>query len=248
MQGQRVKVALPSIVTLGNLLCGFLAVANVIEGTPAAMVSAAWWIIIAGILDALDGKVARLTGTSSKFGVEFDSIADVISFGLAPAALFYRYSLAGAGRIGLALGFLFLAAGALRLARFNISATTGSKKYFTGMPIPAGGGILASFVLFSENVWSGLNSFDFAVVLIILTSLAMVSRFRYGVMPKISFRTGAGTIKSACFLGNVVLIVFFPDEVFFPEGLLYLVSGPLRYAMGPAFFQVFHRTNNTGVK
>jgi CDP-diacylglycerol--serine O-phosphatidyltransferase len=248
MNGQQVKVVLPSIVTLGNLLCGFLAIANVIEGTPGAMISAAWWIIIAGILDALDGKVARLTGTSSKFGIEFDSIADVVSFGVAPASLFYRYSLDGSGKVGLALGFMFLAAGALRLARFNISATTGSKNYFTGMPIPAGGGILASFVLFSENVWNGLAGFDFAAVLIILTSLAMISRFRYGVMPKIGFRSRKSSIKSVLFLGNVILIVFFPDEVFFPEGLLYLISGPVRYLMAPAFFQVFHRTDNTGVK
>lgn len=243
-----VKRLLPSSITLFNVLCGFLAVLNVIEGTPQAMVSAAWWIIIAAILDALDGKVARLTGTSSEFGIEFDSIADVVSFGVAPAVLFYQYALVDAGRVGLVLGFLFLAAGAFRLARFNVSATTGPKGAFTGMPIPSAAGILASYVLFTENVWSGFGRFDFAAVLVILTALAMVSRFRYSALPKVGFRSRKGTVRSVLFLGNIVLIAFLPDEALFIEGLMYLASGPIRSFTAPVFVQVFHRTNQTGVK
>ena len=248
MQRNHVKFALPSIVTFGNLLCGFLAVANVIKGTPEGLISAAWWIIIAAILDALDGKVARLTGTSSEFGIELDSIADVVSFGLAPAALVYRYAFIGEGQTGLALGFLFLAAGAFRLARFNVSATTGSKTHFTGMPIPSAAGILAAFVLFSENVWSGLARFDFAAALIVFTSFAMMSRFRYVTLPRVSFRTPKSTVTSVLFLGNVALVAFFPDEVFLPEGLIYLLSGPFRYLSAPAFHQGIHRTDNSGIK
>lgn len=248
MQRKQVKFALPSLVTFGNLLCGFLAIANVIEGTPAAMVSAAWWIIIAAILDALDGKIARLTGTSSEFGIELDSIADVVSFGAAPAILFYQYALSGAGGAGLALGFLFLAAGAFRLARFNVSATTGSKNYFTGMPIPSAAGILAAFVLFSVNVRPEIARFDFAAAVIGLTSFAMVSRFRYNVLPRVGFRTPAATVTSVLFLGNIVLVAIFPDEIFLPEGLLYLLSGPVRYLSSPAFQQIFHRPGNSGIK
>jgi CDP-diacylglycerol---serine O-phosphatidyltransferase len=247
MKAANLKNALPNMFTLGNLLCGFLAVANVIEGTDSAMISAAWWIIIAAIMDALDGKVARLTGTASQFGVEFDSIVDAVSFGMAPAVLFYQYALAGGGRIGLALAFCFLAAGTMRLARFNITATTGEKKGFTGMPIPGGAAILASYVLFNEKVWSGFHSYDFAVGLVVLTSLAMVSRFRYAAFPKLGFRSRKSTIKTALFIGNIVLIALFPDEVMFPEGIIYLFSGPVSYLFAPALGMVFHRANGTGI-
>lgn len=240
----RLMRTLPSFFTLGNLLCGFLAVVNVIRGTQESMISASWWIIIAAILDALDGKVARLMGTSSDFGIEFDSIADVVSFGLAPAALIFQYAFAGAEKIGLVLSFCFLAAGAIRLARFNITATTGPKTYFTGMPIPAAAGIIASYVLFTERVFNPLFSFDAAAVLVIVTSLAMVSRFRYNALPKFGFRSTKGTVKGLLFIGNITLIAFFPDEILFPEGLLYLLSGPAAYFSAPALVYVFHRANH----
>jgi len=242
--GIRFRSVLPSIFTLGNLLCGFLAVANVMEGDSVSMISAAWWIIIAAILDALDGKVARLTGTSSEFGVEFDSIVDVVSFGLAPAALFYRYALIDGGRIGLAVAFIFLSCGAIRLARFNMTATTGTKKAFTGMPIPAAAGILASYILFTERVWSGFKGYDFAVALAIICSIAMVSRFRYGLLPKMGFRSTKSRVKSLAFIANVVLIAVFPDEILFPEGILYLLSGPVAFLSAPAIVHVMNRANH----
>ncbi len=242
--GFRLRSILPSIFTLGNLLCGFLAVANVMEGDPASMISAAWWIIIAAILDALDGKVARLTGTSSEFGIEFDSIVDVVSFGVAPAALIYKYGLSGGGKIGLAVAFIFLSAGAIRLARFNTTATTGAKTAFTGMPIPAAAGILASYLLFTERVWSGLQGYDFAVGLVVMCSIAMVSRFRYGILPKLGFRSRKSTFRSVLFIANVVFIAIFPDEILFPEGILYLVSGPVAFLTAPAIVHVFNRANH----
>jgi len=235
------KRFLPSIFTLGNLLCGFLAVINVIEGS---LTHAAWWIIIAAIFDALDGKIARLTRTASEFGIEFDSIVDVVSFGIAPAVLFHTYALTNTGNIGYFLAFCFCAAGAIRLARFNISATTGKKHYFTGMPIPAGAGILASFILFSENVWNNLAHFDFTVALIVITSLAMVSNFKYNVFPKISFSKKSDTIRSIWFISHITVIAFFPDEVFFPTGILYLLSGPVKYISVPAFNYMFHKVHS----
>jgi CDP-diacylglycerol--serine O-phosphatidyltransferase len=226
--------------TLGNLLCGFLAVINVIEGN---MTHAAWWIIIAAIFDTLDGKVARLTGCASEFGVEFDSIVDVVSFGVAPAVLFHSYSFTDAGNMGYFMGFVFLAAGAIRLARFNVKATTGKKYYFTGMPIPAGAGILSSFVLFSEHVWQGFANFDVAVALVILTSLAMVSTFKYSLMPKISFSSRWDIIRSVWFISHLIVVALFPDEVFFPTGIMYLLSGPVRFISVPAYNFVFHRSD-----
>ena len=127
MDKRRIIALLPSAVTLGNLLCGYLAIINVVEGS---LTHAAWWIIIAAVFDLLDGKIARLTGSASLFGVEFDSIADVVSFGAAPAVLFHQHMLADAGNAGYFLAFVFLAAGAIRLARFNTTATTGEKASF----------------------------------------------------------------------------------------------------------------------
>jgi len=245
MASFRIRHILPSLFTLGNLLCGFLAVANVVEGTRETLISAAWWIMIAAVFDALDGKVARLTGSASEFGIELDSIADVVSFGIAPAILFYYFAFADAGKICLFLSFLFLAGGAIRLARFNVTASTGAKKYFTGMPIPGAAVIIASYVLFSNNVWDGLTGFNFAVGLVIMTSFAMVSRFKYTVLPKIGFRSKKDTFKSICFFGMLILVARFPDEVLFPLGLTYLVSGPVRFFSTPAFMHVFRKADNS---
>jgi len=237
----KIKKFLPSIFTLGNLLCGFLAVINVIEGS---MTHAAWWIIIAGIFDLLDGKVARLTGCASAFGIEFDSLADVVSFGIAPAVLFHNYALTDAGNLGYFLAFCFLGAGAIRLARFNISATTGKKNYFIGMPIPVGAYILASFILFSENVWNVFAHFDFYVALLVMSSLAMVSSLKYGIMPKICFATKRETVKSVSFISLLIVVAIFPDEFFFPLGIVYLLSGPVKHITVPAFNHVFHKVDS----
>jgi len=238
------KKILPSLFTLGNILCGFLAINNVIEGSRASMVSAAWWIIIAGIFDALDGKVARITRTSSEFGIELDSIADVISFGVAPAVLIYNFMLYEAGEIGYVVAFLFLAAGAVRLARFNTQATTGGKSHFTGLPIPAAAGIIASYILFTENVWSGLANLDFILALTVLSTLAMVSRFRYSILPRIGFSNRRDRIMSIWFICHILLIARFPSEVFFPTGILYLLSGPMRSFSIPAVNYVLHKVDS----
>jgi len=226
-----IKQVLPSVITLLNLLCGYLAICNVVEGT---LVRAAWWIIIAAIFDALDGKVARAAGTSSGFGIELDSLSDLVSFGVAPATLIYYFSFTAAGDFGYVFPFMYLAAGAIRLARFNLKATTGKKKYFTGMPIPSAAGILSSYVLFSENVWSGIASFDIAMGLTILTALAMVSQFHYALMPKISFGTRPDKLRSIWFISHLALVARFPDEMFFPTGILYLISAPFMSITTPA--------------
>ncbi|MFC1693654.1 CDP-diacylglycerol--serine O-phosphatidyltransferase [Candidatus Latescibacterota bacterium] len=244
MKNQKIRQTVPSIFTLGNLFCGFLAILNVVEGTGSSYITAAWWIIIAGIFDALDGKIARITGTSSEFGIEFDSLADLVSFGVAPSVLFFSYILSQAGRLGYFLAFCFLAAGAVRLARFNTIATTLKKHYFIGLPIPAAAGILASYVLFSENVWGGIANFDFAVVLVMLTSLAMVSSFKYSLMPKIAFNSAPDILRSIWFVTHILIIIRFPDEVFFPTGILYLLSGPALYFSTPAVNHVMHKVNS----
>lgn len=235
------RAALPAIFTLGNLMCGFLAIVNVVEGT---FVFAAWWIIIAALFDALDGKIARLTHGACNFGVEFDSLADIVSFGAAPAILFYRYALVDAGRVGAMIMFMFLAAGAVRLARFNTAATARKKHYYAGMPIPSGAGILAAWVLFAEKMNPGFMAFDFAVTLVFLVSFAMISTFRYNALPKIGFATASETVKSILFFGLILLLIFYPDEFFFPVGILYLASGPVVFISAPAVSHVWHKVNS----
>src|SRR5580765_6875978 len=135
---------LPSLFTMGNMFCGYICIVYAMRGDYE---SAAPFIGFAFVLDMLDGRIARLTGTSSAFGVEFDSLADVISFGLAPALLSFQWGLSPLGRLGWAAGFLFVAAAAMRLARFNIqSAAGGDKRYFVGLPSPAAAAIPAATV------------------------------------------------------------------------------------------------------
>src|SRR5215212_4360762 len=135
---------LPSMLTMGNMFCGYACIVYSMRGEFAM---AAPLIGVAIVLDMLDGRVARMTGTTSEFGLEFDSLADVISFGIAPAVLAFAWGLQPLGRLGWLAGFLFLTAAAMRLARFNIqSAMGGDKRYFVGMPSPAAAGVIAAMV------------------------------------------------------------------------------------------------------
>src|SRR6478752_7195834 len=135
---------LPSLFTMGNMFCGYACIVYSLRGD---FETAAPFIGIAVVLDMLDGRIARLTGTASDFGVELDSLADVISFGVAPAILSFAWGLQPLGRLGYAAGFLYVSAAALRLARFNIqSAAVTDKRYFVGMPSPPAAGIAASTV------------------------------------------------------------------------------------------------------
>ena len=138
---------LPNLFTLGNMLCGFYSIISTIEGR---FHHAAVAIFIAALADGLDGKIARLTKTCSRFGVEFDSLADLVSFGVAPALLIYIWALRPYQRVGWLAAFLFVICGALRLARFNVQVYTSENKYFTGLPIPAAATTIASFVLLHQ--------------------------------------------------------------------------------------------------
>ena len=144
MRFRRGVYLLPSLFTLGNMFCGYACVIFAMRGE---FETAAPFIGFAVVLDMLDGRIARLTGSASAFGVEFDSLADVISFGMAPAILVFTWGLEPLGRLGWAAGFLFVSAAAMRLARFNLQANQGGdRRYFVGMPSPAAAGIVAATV------------------------------------------------------------------------------------------------------
>ena len=168
---------LPNLFTLGNMLCGFYSIISTIEGR---FHHAAIAIFIAALADGLDGKVARLTGTCSRFGVEFDSLADLLSFGIAPALLIYIWALVPYQRIGWLAAFLFVICGALRLARFNVQVYSSENKYFTGLPIPAAAATIASFVLLHQFLFKeeGNKPIIIAALAYILAFL-MVSNIKY---------------------------------------------------------------------
>jgi CDP-diacylglycerol---serine O-phosphatidyltransferase len=166
---------LPSLFTIGNMFCGYACVAYAMRGE---LETAAPFIGIAIVLDMLDGRIARLTGTTSAFGREFDSLADVVSFGMAPALLVFRWGLEPLERLGWAAGFVFVSAGAIRLARFNIQSST-DKRYFVGMPIPAAAAVPAATVYLYPYGLHDYASALPALALMLVPALLMVSTIRF---------------------------------------------------------------------
>ncbi|MFH1529117.1 MAG: CDP-diacylglycerol--serine O-phosphatidyltransferase [Pseudomonadota bacterium] len=238
----RALLALPTLFTLSSVFLGFLAITFVMDGEFRL---AAIAILFAGLFDALDGKVARLTRTESKFGIQIDSLADVMSFGLAPAVLIYGAALQelrlGAIDIGLLVAFLFVAAGAIRLARFNIMAesVSGPVKRFIGLPIPMAAGTIASLILAVSHS-GGTVPAGPMVALVILLSLLMVSNFTYRKSPAAS-RTGALLVLSPVATIVVVLLVTRPAYGFFGFFVYYLTFGLVETAV----LRLRHRRRGT---
>ena len=218
---------LPSLFTLANLFCGWACVVHAMRGEFA---QAAPFIGIAVVLDMLDGRIARMTGTTSKFGVQLDSLADLISFGMAPAVLVFQWGLVPLGRAGWVVGFLFLTGAALRLARFNIQ-TSGDKRYFAGMPSPAAAGIPAATVYYFPELITTQPQASLAMLMLLVPALLMVSTIRFRSFKTIDLgikRGHRGLIVVAGFIG---LLVAYPHEVLFVIAYTYLASGLVGLAM-----------------
>ncbi|MCD6184339.1 MAG: CDP-diacylglycerol--serine O-phosphatidyltransferase [Deltaproteobacteria bacterium] len=216
---------LPNIFTSLNIFCGFYVIISSINGKFAA---AGVSILIAVIFDSLDGKIARATNTTSKFGVEYDSLADLISFGLAPGLMVYLWALKPLGRIGWLAAFLFLICGALRLARFNTQTGSVDSNYFVGLPIPAGAGMNAVIVLFCHRFGMNDNINPILIFIIMNTlSFLMVSTIKYNSFKKPElFRK----MKFNVLVGAVMIFIFIaaePSIALFVMGLTYVISGPL---------------------
>jgi len=215
---------LPNIFTSLNLFCGFYAVIASIDGK---YIAASIAIIIGVIFDIMDGKIARATNTTSKFGIEYDSLSDLISFGLAPGIMIYLWALRPLGRIGWLAAFLFMACGALRLARFNSQIGIISSDNFVGLPIPAAAGMSATTVLFCHKLgMAGKINPIFIMVLLYLLSFLMVSTIKYNSFKKPElFRKMNFNVLVA-----VILILIFiaaqPSIALFLLGLTYIISGP----------------------
>ena len=177
---------LPSLFTLANMFCGYACVIYAMRGEYE---KAAPFIGIAIVLDMLDGRIARMTGTTSEFGLQFDSLADVISFGMAPAILSFQWGLASLGRLGWAAAFLFVTAAALRLARFNIQSPVSDKRYFVGMPSPAAAGIPAATVFLYPFGLHDTHEALPALAMVIVPALLMVSTIRFRSFKSIGSQT-----------------------------------------------------------
>jgi CDP-diacylglycerol--serine O-phosphatidyltransferase len=176
---------LPSMFTMGSMFCGYACIVYAMRGEFA---TAAPFIGFAIVVDMLDGRIARMTGTTSAFGVEFDSLADIISFGVAPAILSFAWGLQPLGRLGWAAGFLFVAAAAVRLARFNIQAGSTDKRYFVGMPSPAAAGIPAATVYAYPAGFQGFGEALPVLAMVIVPALLMVSTVRFRSFKNLDLR------------------------------------------------------------
>ncbi len=220
---------LPTCFTTGNLFCGFF---SAIESLRGSYGRAAELIIVAAVLDALDGRIARLTGTTSEFGIEFDSLADVVSFGVAPALLAYAWSLTPFGRMGWLIAFLFVACAAARLARFNIQTSVQDKRFFAGLPSPAAAGSIAS-VAFAfpdrpeDHAVAGLVG-----ALVVATALLMVSRFRYRSFKELDLHNRRSYVWVLPIAVALVVVFSEPRYAFMTLAAFYLISGPVAQIAG----------------
>ncbi|MBI3457880.1 MAG: CDP-diacylglycerol--serine O-phosphatidyltransferase [Candidatus Rokubacteria bacterium] len=216
---------LPGLLTIGNLLCGFYAIVLTLDGQHQG---AALALLVAMVMDILDGKVARLTRTTTQFGVEFDSLADVVSFGVAPALLLYSWALAPLGRVGAGAAFLYVICGALRLARFNVLTGITDRRYFIGLPIPGAAGAVASMVLFFGSVAFGRAELAALAGATYLLAFLMVSNIRYHSFKELDFaKRHAFGVLLVVVLG-ILIVAAHPQLFLFLAFSVYVLSGPAR--------------------
>ena len=217
---------LPSMFTLANMFSGYACIVFAMRGE---LEKAAPLIGLAIIVDMLDGRVARMTGTTSQFGVEFDSLADVISFGIAPAIMAFQWGLHPLGRLGWAAGFVFVAGAAIRLARFNIQTGTVDKKYFVGLPSPAAAAVPATTIYFyPEGLQSPLAALA-VLALVIVPGLLMVSTIRFYSFKTLDLQSRrAYPVLALLALGLALLTAH--EIMLVVIAYAYLVSGPIMWA------------------
>ena len=216
---------LPNLFTTAGLFAGFYSIVASMKGY---FDLAAITIFVAMIMDSLDGRVARLTNTQSEFGVQYDSLSDMVAFGVAPALVIYNWSLMNLGKFGWLAAFLFAATVALRLARFNTQVELVDKRYFQGLPCPAGAGVIASIVWIGHEYLFPPNTLSVAIAVVtMIIGLLMVSDFRYYSFKKIDFKG-----KVPFFAVIMVVLVYIavsiePPVVLFVVFTAYLLSGPI---------------------
>jgi len=228
------RAVFPSLFTVLNMFCGFNSILYASKGW---YVGAAWLIFLAAAFDALDGIMARLTKSSSEFGVQIDSLSDVVSFGAAPAFLVYELHLSTLGTLGILISSLLLIFGGLRLARFNTQLVGFDKEFFVGLPIPASALTIAAYVLKygKENALSGLYELHPTAAallpwLCVVLSLLMVSKVKYDTLPRISRRAIKREPWKFIFAAlAVIVVVVSGGDALLPLFGLFIVLGIVRY-------------------
>jgi len=220
---------LPALFTAGNIFCGFLSLDASARG---AFETAAILIFVAAFFDGIDGRVARLTGTTSAFGEQLDSLCDVVSFGVAPGFLVYNWGLSAFGRAGLLVSFLFAACGASRLARFNVQIHVVDKRWFVGLPIPSAAGALCGLVWAVPA--SALTDTLRAVFLAVTAALAflMVSTFRYRSFKDLDIKSRRGRLYFLLFAAILALIWWLRQYALAGLLVTYAASAPLARLAG----------------
>jgi CDP-diacylglycerol---serine O-phosphatidyltransferase len=216
---------LPNFFTTCSLFCAFY---SIIASFGGHFPKAAWAILFSAVFDWLDGKIARLSNSMSQFGVEYDSLSDVIAFGMAPALLIYTWALTPFGRVGWLAAFLFVACAALRLARFNVNMGNSASKSFQGLPSPGAGGMVALTVIFAYPFgWVGASKHITILLLTFFLSFMMVSKIPYQSLKKFEF-TGAIPFKILVItLCVIIVIAAEPHATLFTIFSLYVFYGPL---------------------
>lgn len=228
---RRAVVVLPSGLTLGNLFFGFFAIVAASRGQ---FDHAALYVVLGGVCDAFDGRVARATRTGSRFGEELDSLVDAISFGLAPALIMYFAVLNHEGWDWI-WAFLFAMCAVIRLARFNVEQAGTKKTHFHGLPSPAAGMTLATYYWFSQTSWyteTAIIDLPWQVLmrfLMALLAFLMISEVPYAAVPTMSFKSARGIIGTLIMLGLFLGLIFQPRLVFFPALLGYVLFGAVKY-------------------
>lgn len=222
--GQRRAIyILPNLFTTAALFAGFYAIVQAMQGSFA---SAAVAIFVAMVLDGLDGRVARMTNTQSAFGAEYDSLADMVSFGAAPALVVYEWALKDLGNIGWIAAFIYCAGAALRLARFNTTLDSADKRFFQGLPSPAAAALVAGLVwVMNDNGVAGTDIMWFAAALTMFAGLSMVSNVLFWSGKDINLRKSVPFIVLIAFMLGFALVSTYPAGVLFVLFLAYAASG-----------------------
>jgi CDP-diacylglycerol--serine O-phosphatidyltransferase len=220
---------LPNLVTTGNIFCGFFSIIHAIKGD---YLYAAAAIVVASVFDLMDGRLARLTRSTSKFGAEYDSLCDLISFGMAPAVLLYLWALQPFGRIGWLACFLYVTCGALRLARFNVQHTVIEKAYFQGLPIPMAAGIVASSVLAFKDLEMDPVGNPLLLAMTFLLGFVMVSTFRYRSFKDLDLKERLPFRYLVFGVAIVTVIAYRPEVNLFLLFLTYATLGAVSGVLG----------------
>ena len=216
---------LPNLLTTGALFGGFYAV---LSGFSGNFEVAAIAIFVAMVFDGLDGRVARMTNTQSDFGVQYDSLSDMVSFGIAPAIVIYGWGLTGLGKVGIASAFVYASCAALRLARFNVQSSVISGKFFIGLPSPAAAALIAGFVWSSYSLQPSWFISAFTALLTAVAGLLMVSNFKYSSFKQIDLRGKVPFVVILSIVMSFVIITIDPPRILLMLALAYAFYAPVK--------------------